>query len=391
MDCGPNEYFCLLLDWLSRHPGAFKQTIEFVDGVWNAAGGQFIKFLKEHGEKLVAIASFSFGVWRWWIYRERILHKRLEEYIRESDARLKPASAQAVEALLRPSRTATLPQPAFALELQGILEKTGWHSFLGFSAVESQAERKLGSALRGLRKRQQIARAALESLSEQQAQVHLLVGAIATSHARRKPDRVQASRYDHASLRAFRKVLQFPAWRDNTIAKECEAFQLLRLGKRAEATQAYEDLESFAVGLSEQRQRDLTIARAKRFRAQIQQANAGDAGSGIAWDLIANNQNTVCSVQLRGRHGPYTDWEAIEQSEIHFVAAWIARMRGYSNEETAHISKAEAALTEILAGLPKRRWLVPRHKRRLRDEARAGLTRIETAKAGDYDKQWLLV
>ncbi len=82
------------------------------------AGGQIIKFLKEHGEKLIAIASFSFGVWRWWIYRERILHKRLEEYIRESDARLGPASAQTTEAFLRPGRTALLSQPAFAIELQ---------------------------------------------------------------------------------------------------------------------------------------------------------------------------------------------------------------------------------------------------------------------------------
>jgi len=391
MDCGTNEPVCQILDWLARHPHAIKQTLDSIDGLWNEAGGQLIKFLKEHGEKLIAIASFSFGVWRWWIYRERILHKRLEEYIRESDARLEPASAQTINALLRPARTAALPQPAFALELQDILVSTGWHSHSQFASVERQAERKLGRALRGIRKRQQIARAALQSLLEQQTQVHLLAGAIATSRARRKSNRSQASRDDHVALREFRKVLQFPAHNRDTSAKECEAFQLLRLGKRTEAMQAYTDLENFAAALPDQCQRELAIARAKRFRAQILQANAGQTGALAAWNLIANNQDKQCAVQLRAPYGPFVEWEAVEQAEIHFVAAWVAHMLGYVIEEPAHLTSAETVLNDVLAVLPKRRWLVSYAKKSLRDEARGALERVASARAGDYDKQWLLV
>jgi hypothetical protein len=364
--------------------------LEFVDGLWNEAGGRLITFLKEHGEKLVAIASFSFGVWRWWIYRERILYKRLKEYIRESDARLKPTSTQAVEALLRPSRTPALPQPAFAVELQGILERNGWHSFLRLASVERQAERKLSGALRGLRKRQQIARAALQSLQEQQTQIHLLTGAIATSRARRRSDRTLASRDDHAALREFRKVLQSPPHLRDVAAKELEAFQLLRLGKRAEAMQAYEDLENFAGAVADLRQRDLTIARSKRFRAQILQTIAGEAGSLAAWNLIAN-RDRPCAVRLRGPYGPYTEWEAIEQGEIHFVAAWVAHISGYVNEEPAHLSSAEVVLNEVISRLPKRRWLVSHAKKTLRDEAHSGLRRVADARTADYDKEWLLI
>ena len=391
MDCGSNEPVCQLFDWLSRHPSAIKQTFEFIDGLWNEAGGQLIKFLKEHGEKLIAIASFSFGVYRWWIYRERILHKRLEEYIRESDARLEPASGQAVQALLRPTRTAALPQPAFALELQDILASNGWRSLSQFASVERQAERKLGRALRGIRKRQQIARGALQSLIEQQTQVHLLAGAVATSRARRKPDRSLASRHDYAALREFRKVLQFPTHSRDVIAKELEAFQLLRLSKRADALKAYEDLEAFAETLTNLRQRDLAIASSKRFRAQILQTNAGHAGAVNAWNLIAGNNNPQCAVQLRGPYGPFIEWEAIEQAEIHFVAAWVAHMLGYVNEEPAHLSSAETVLNEVIAGLPKRGWFVPYAKKQLRDEARAALKRVESAKTGNYDAQWLLI
>lgn len=391
MDCGPNETVCLFFDWLSRHPHTIKQAFGFLDGVWNEAGGQIIKFLREHGEKLIAIASFSFAVWRWWIYRERILHKRLEEYLRESDARLGPASAQTVAALLRPGKTAALPQPAFALELQSILANNGWDSFSQRSAVERQAEKKLGRALRGIRQRQLIARTSLQSLIEQQTQVHLLAGAIATSRARRKSDRILASRDDYAALREFRKVLQFPTHNRDVVAKECEAFQLLRLGRRVEALQAYTDLENFAAAFSDQRERDLTIARAKRFRAQILQANADDAGALAAWALIGNNQDQQCAVQLRGQYGPYIEWEAIEQAEIHFVAAWVAHMLEFVVAEPAHLTSAETALNEILVALPKRRWFVSYAKKSLRAEARAALIRVAAARTGSYDKAWLLV
>ena len=188
--------------------------------------------------------------------RERILHKRLEEYIQESDCPVGPASAQTVEAILRPGRTAALPQPAFAVELHHILDRTGWLSLVRLSSVERQVEKKLAKALRGIRRRQQIARAAERSLLEQQAQVHLLAGAIAASRARRKSDRAKASRDDHVALREFRKVLQFTTDDRDAVAKECEAFQLLRLGKKTEAKQAYSDLEGIAIHLPGARERE---------------------------------------------------------------------------------------------------------------------------------------
>jgi len=166
MDCGADDLGCRLLEWLFTHSHAIKQTLEFLDALWGDAGGQIIRFLKEHGEKLIALASFSFAVWRWWIYRERILHKRLEEYINESDARLEPAAKQTVEVILRPGRTAALPQPAFALELQDILVTQGWRSRFQLSSVERQAEKQFGRALRGIRRRQQTVRAASRSLLE---------------------------------------------------------------------------------------------------------------------------------------------------------------------------------------------------------------------------------
>ena len=54
-----------------------------------------------HFDKLIGLAGFSFGVWRWWYTRERVLHKRLE-YIAEQDRRLEQARADVLEAIHRP-------------------------------------------------------------------------------------------------------------------------------------------------------------------------------------------------------------------------------------------------------------------------------------------------
>jgi hypothetical protein len=96
-------------------------------------------------------------------------------------------------------------------------------------------------------------------------------------------------------------------------------------------------------------------------------------------------------VQLRGRYGDFIDWEVIEQAEIHFDTAWVAHNLVYPHEEPAHLLKAETAYNDVLEKMPKRSWFVPFAKRRLREEARAGLNRVRRAQTGDYDKDWLLV
>jgi hypothetical protein len=392
MGCG-EDLACQLFDWLVNNGYVVKQAFDALDVIWKETGWHIGEFLKEHGEKLVTLASFSFAVWRWWIYRERTLHKRLEEYIRDSDIRLKPASEQVVDVLLRPGRTAALPQPVFAIELRDILSTHGWRSYFRISTVERQAERQLGRALRGISKRERIVREASLSLQEQRAQAHLIAGAVAASRARRKPDRNAASRDDHRALREFQEVLQSPAHHHNVNAKDCEAFQFLRLGERDLAFQAYVDLEDFAGNLADAKTRDLIIARSRRFRAQILQAIAGDNASLAAWGLVGQ-ANEGSALQLRAHHAPYSEWTAIEQAEMHYVAAYIAsKFNNWVNHQPTNLSNAENAYKTVLDELPARRYFVAAADRRLRDEAQAGLERVKRVKANsdDYDAEWLMI
>ncbi len=78
MECS-EDIACQLLDWFTSNGVVVKQALHAIDRLWDAAGGHITTFLADHGEKLVAAASFCFAIWRWLVYRERVLYKWLEE------------------------------------------------------------------------------------------------------------------------------------------------------------------------------------------------------------------------------------------------------------------------------------------------------------------------
>jgi hypothetical protein len=389
MDCS-EDIVCQLFDWFSSSGYVVRQVLHGADGLWNAAGGKLTTFFSEHGEKLVAALSFSFAVYRWWIYRERVLHKRLEEYIRESDERLRPTTSRMLEAILKPGRVLALPQPAFALELNDILESSGWRRFFGISPIGWQAERQLKRALKGVRLRERTVAIAARSLQKQRADVHMLRGAIAVSRARSTSDDASIGKHDGHALREFQRALQTETHRHDAEAKECEAFQFLRLGQHGHALGAYEEMEEFAHGEDDARKRDLLIARSKRYQAQITQVSAS-GGSLAALALIGAGKNPQpeSALRLRAKYAPYELWDALEQAEIHYVSAYVANRLGANNIEPQQLALAQAQYGDVLSKLPRRLWFVRRSTRMLRVEAQAGWDRLVLAKIGSYDDAWL--
>ena len=218
----------------------------------------------------------------------------------------------------------------------------------------------------------------------------MLKGAIAVSRARNTPRFAVAGRNDGQALREFQRALQCPTHRRDAEAKECEAFQFLRLGSLDQAEEAFEQLEDFARDIPDARKRDLFIARSKRFRAQILQTSAA-AGALAALSIIGAGRSPAPSsaLSLRQVHAPYQNWDAVEQAEIHFVAAYIAKRLSANVIEQRQLADAEASYGEVLLKLPKRLIFVHAATRRLRKEVQAGADRVTLAKAGNYDLNWL--
>lgn len=105
--------------------------------------------------------------------------------------------------------------------------------------------------------------------------------------------------------------------------------------------------------------------------------------------MNANNSNTALG--LRQTYSPYKGWEAIEQAEFHYVAAYIAYRLNAVAIQQRQLSDCEAVYKSVLASLPKRQVFLWKSTHRLRAEAQAGADRVTLARVGRYDDDWLMI
>jgi hypothetical protein len=106
MECGSQDVVCQLTTWLTENELAAGGLVDLIARIGVNAqgiGGALSQFAKDYGQSIIGLVGVSFGFWRWWRYREHILHKRLDEYLKESDGRLADGTAQILEAIQRPA------------------------------------------------------------------------------------------------------------------------------------------------------------------------------------------------------------------------------------------------------------------------------------------------
>ena len=390
MDCGAaGDLLCRVSGWLYELGIDVTQWTPTFRQLGNGLSEFFwriVELAQAHGEKLFGLAGFSFGVWRWWYYRESVLHKRLQEYLAEQDRRLRQARSDVIEAILRPGPKRQFTDPLFAVgPLRRVLRRRRWNALIGVGTAETQADRSLNRALREVERRLGIAVGALTSLRSQMASAYLLKGAIASARASRARDVATRIDLDDRALIQFRTVLQVHDYERDAQAKEYEAHQLRRLGHLTEAENAYEQLEDLAAWIADDKERKLLLARARRYRAQIAQARA-PGGSTNARDLIVEAKN------LRSEFAPFRDWESIEQGDLHYVEAFIrSRLHNHHQIEQQQLSLAETSYGNVLLHTPKSRWFFGGGTRRIRATARAGVERVRRARERcNYEVEWLL-
>ena len=170
--------------------------------------------------------------------------------------------------------------------------------------------------------------------------------------------------------------------------KELEAHQQRKLGLQS-AEKAYEELIYLAVGIQDARERDLTLARSKRYLAEVVHSNF----PGNAWRImtsdVAGAQYYPGAIPLIYKCEPLAVWERLESGDMHYFAALCAHELGYPAAEPFQLGEAEAAYRRILIVLSDRRSRWPRKFRRLRKKAAKGIERVAEAHNGSYDRQWL--
>ena len=201
MQCG-ESIWCVLLQWLAEH-GAAKELVEglepFVRGDEQAVAHVYerIKSIITVG---VTLISGSFAIWKWWHFREAVLHKRLAEYIGESDRRLTPSRNEVVELISRPDRRTNLRQPAFALELGHVLRRNNWEPRISRVLGDNIPDREFEKITEQIDKRIRTADAALSALKEQRAAANIIAGALASARSSRTRDPATARRYSEEAF-----------------------------------------------------------------------------------------------------------------------------------------------------------------------------------------------
>lgn len=393
MDCGSSDVLCYVLGLLAQYGIELSHVVKWWPWLEERVSSNL--------QAIIGLVGFSFGLWKWWYFRERVLHKRLKEYLQHQDERLLHARSYVLEALYRPGPVRRFAEPLFTIRpLRRVLRRRGWSSVFSITKLETGADRLLDKALHRLESRLQAADQQMDALRRQQASAHFLKGAIASARAGSMNWRGNSASFDYRSLDAFRAALQVSGQEADIELVEYEAHQLRKLGYLDDADQRYEALEKRAASIPGSRDRDLFLARNKRWRGAIAQAQAvANYGVGVqpttgslkAYNLIRGADGANSCLNLRSRYAPFEGWDALEQADIHYLAAYVCHNCGFGPLEAQELGLADTEYRRIRDHVSRIQWHPGSGGGRLRKAAAAGLLRVHQVRMQNvYNDTWLL-
>lgn len=384
MECGSQETICHVLTWVTENELVARKINDALIKFGQDTTGTtalFVAFLQKHGSTLIGLLGFTFGVWRWWLYHERVLHKRLDEYIGARDARLRDVRDKALNAIQRPAPGQTLVAPSFVNgDLKAVLRESRWDNGAFAPAVLLSADWQLGKAITSITNRLSIAEREAVSLRQELCTAHSLRGAVA---AARSGGEAHLDALSH-----FRNALSLPGHSHDIKIKELEAHQLRKLGHFDAAEEAYDLVIELARNQPSERDRDIVVARAKRYLAEIE-ARPFNAFLRMRAGL-EGNQYAPGPIPLLDRCQPLSSWEWVEKGDMNYFTALLARELNFHIVERQNLDDADAAYEAALRAIRKKRWEIGKSTSRLRKRIREGRQRVTEARTQKrYDRAWL--
>jgi tetratricopeptide (TPR) repeat protein len=395
MECGSQETLCQALAWLTENELAARKFNDLIVKLGQDATGGFavaIDVVKNYGQTIIGLLGFSFGVWRWWLYHERVLHKRLEQYITDSDQRLQPAQEDLLEIIQRPGPSQVYSVPMFAdADLASVLRERRWDTSVHSLSVARNADWQLSSAIDRIKRRLEAATSATTSLQKQLAAANTLRGAIASS-LYDTPSKAELA------LACFRNALRMPHHRMSIFAKELEAHQLRRIGDYKRAANAYQELLKLTSILDAPQQSAIN-ARAKRYFAEIVQAQkiteffsggTQTPASVRAKDLMLADEGEPGALVIKSNFPAYQGWELLESAEMTYFSSFVCALLGASTQADDHLQNAVDGYDNVVRSLDSQGASHRRAHKKLLAQAQQGLKRAQRAASGDYDITWLV-
>lgn len=385
MECGSQDLVCQVVTWVSENELVTSSLAEFLgrlsadaQGVIGALGS----FLRENSQAIVGAVVGSFGIWKWWRFREKILHKRLAEYIGARDGRLRVARAQALEAVQRPAPGQAFDAPLFVdRELRSVLLENRWDSTALALTVEGSADWQLSTAIESIKRRLHTAEREAACLRQELCTAFSLRGAVASS----RRGVVSEDALDH-----FRSALELPGHDGDIHIVELQAHQLRKLGRLGVARAAYERVIGLSDGVESVQDRDVIKARAKRYLAEVESVTSRLNAYCMMTAGLIGDRFSPGALALIQRAEPQSPWGHVEKGDMHYFTAWLGKELKYPRVPGDHLDEAEKSYRAALSALGARRWVFGNSKSRLRRRIATSLVRVETARvSSDYDADWL--
>ena len=384
MECGAQEALCHVLTWLTENELAARKINDALVRIGEGTTGTaalVIDFLRAYGATLVGLLGALFGIWKTWMYHDRLLHERLAKYISARDGRLRDVRSQALETVQRPAPGQSFHAPSFInRDLASVLRERRWDNSALALTVNQSAEWQLSRAVEGIQRRLQLAERETVTLRQELCTAYSLRGAVAASSSMSESHKL--------ALNHFRNALSLPGNADDIQLKELEAHQLRKLGETDEARKAYFRVLRLSRHLESDRERWPIQSRAKRFIAELEPSNKN------AFDIItaplSGGRHSPGAIALLEQCFPMTAWELLEKADMHYFAASRANQLRFVRAEPMQLRDADRCYEAALLEAGKKRWQIGKSTSRLRRLIREGRERVERARSGGiYDTAWL--
>jgi hypothetical protein len=358
MDCGAGDFACYIdadhLKSLQVVP-LLRELAQFLTFIFNAA----VEALKPHLNALVALASLSFAIWKWYRYRDAALFDRLKELIAKTVTGLRVDRADLLEAICRPAPGQTPKAPLFIeSDLRRVLLKRSWSQVLRSRTRLTRTERRLDSVLEEIDKQLSWTEMRLALFREQRATVHVIKGAIASARSQRAKTEQSWWNGNNDALAHFRDALGVPGNKKDLGAMEYKAHQLRKLGHLEGALTCYEELEVVARLLEASKARGVIVARAMRYQAEI-----------CRLQQSLRNANGLFSAALQelAPYAPLTGRDLLDQAEMNELQGCVRFGLNFNNAASVSLSAAIADYQRLVSAFEEEdRHILSRTLRRLR-------------------------
>ncbi len=177
-------------------------------GPLTAGTKQLFDPLRPHLEAIFGLVGLSFAIWRWYRHREKVLHKRLLEYLLDEEKRLGTSLEGMLEAIDHPTTRRRPRSPLLVSRaLRKVLKRKNWKGTSIFTSVEHTTETQLVLAGVKVGNQLELLEKAKAGYREQQAAVHILAGAIKSARAAKYLVGRDEQRQHAQALESFRYAL----------------------------------------------------------------------------------------------------------------------------------------------------------------------------------------